>query len=174
MEEKKKQYGTIYQSPVGKLTLISDGENLTKLEFEKEEKLEFSQKSLPILEATKKWLDCYFSGEEPKEKLKIKLQGTEFQKSVWKQIAKIPYGMTTTYGEIAKEIAKQSKIEKMSAQAVGNAVGSNPIAIIIPCHRVVGTKGNLTGFGGGLETKIQLLEIEKMDMNQFFVPKRRK
>ena len=96
--------------------------------------------------------------------------GTPFQLSVWKILQKIPYGKTVTYGEIAKEIAEQKGLSRMSAQAVGGAVGHNEISIIVPCHRVVGTNGSLTGYAGGIDKKVKLLTLENTDMGTFFIP----
>lgn len=128
---------------------------------------------MPIFDKTIKWLDIYFSGQEPDFTPEYKIEKlTPFRKQVIDIMNKIPYGKTITYNDIAKEIAKSKGIEKMSAQAVGGAVGWNPICIIIPCHRVVGTNGSLVGYSGGINNKIKLLEIEKNDMNKFTVPKK--
>ncbi len=128
---------------------------------------------MPIFDKTIKWLDIYFSGQEPDFTPEYKIENlTPFRKQVIDIMNKIPYGKTITYNDIAKKIAKSKGIEKMSAQAVGGAVGWNPICIIIPCHRVVGTNGSLVGYGGGINNKIKLLEIEKNDMNKFTVPKK--
>lgn len=127
-----------------------------------------------ILGDTKKWLDLYFSGEEPNFTPKLKLEGTEFRRDVWKILLKIPYGETLTYKDIAEKLMASGKYERMSSQAVGGAVGHNPISIIIPCHRVVGTSGSLTGYAGGLARKVKLLELEGIDVNKFFMPKNHK
>ena len=128
---------------------------------------------MSVFDKTSKWLDTYFSGQEPDFTPEYKIENlTPFRKQVIDIMNKIPYGKTITYNDIAKEIAKSKGIEKMSAQAVGGAVGWNPICIIIPCHRVVGTNGSLVGYGGGINNKIKLLEIEKNDMNKFTVPKK--
>lgn len=129
------------------------------------------EKDLPIFSDTKRWLDVYFAGEKPDFDLPIHLVGSKFQLRVWKILCDIPYGKTTTYGEIATTLAKETGAAKMSAQAVGGAVGSNNIAIIVPCHRVVGAKGNLTGYAAGLDKKIALLKIENAFDGKFFVPK---
>lgn len=127
----------------------------------------------PLLEQTREWLDRYFAGEKPHiDELPLAPAGSGFRQKVWEILCGIPYGETTTYKEIAQEIAAAQGIDKMSAQAVGGAVGHNPISIIIPCHRVVGTNGSLTGYGGGLEKKIKLLEFEGVDMDRFFIPKK--
>ena len=120
---------------------------------------------------TKKWLDIYFSREEPKFTPKLNIRGSEFRKDVWKILLEIPYGKTLTYKAIAEKLVMSGKYERMSAQAVGGAVGHNPISIIIPCHRVVGASGSLTGYAGGLDRKVKLLELEGLDMNKFFMPK---
>lgn len=173
-------YKTYYQSPLGEILLASDGENLIGLWIDNQKyylgKLEetlIEKENLEIFHKTKIWLDKYFQQEQPKiEELSLKPRGSAFRQNVWKILCDIPYGQTTTYGEIAKKVAKIMQKEKMSAQAVGNAVGHNPISIIIPCHRVVGTNGNLTGYAGGIDKKIKLLEIEKVNMENFFVPKK--
>lgn len=127
-----------------------------------------------ILGDTKKWLDLYFSGEEPNFTPKLKLEGTEFRRDVWKILLEIPYGETLSYKDIANKLMASGKYERMSAQAVGGAVGHNPISIIIPCHRVVGTSGSLTGYAGGLDRKVKLLKLEGIDVNKFFMPKNHK
>ncbi len=128
--------------------------------------------NLPALAQTRAWLDRYFAGERPDPfELPLAPQGSDFRHRVWKILLEIPYGQTVTYGDIAGRLAEESG-GKMSAQAVGGAVGHNPICVIVPCHRVMGAKGNLTGFGGGIATKIKLLEHEKADMEGFFVPKK--
>ena len=127
-----------------------------------------------ILGETKKWLDLYFSGEEPIFTPKLKLEGTEFRRDVWKILLEIPYGETLTYKEITNKLVASGKYERMSSQAVGGAVGHNPISIIVPCHRVVGTSGSLTGYAGGLHRKVRLLELEGIDVNKFFMPKNHK
>ena len=124
-----------------------------------------------IFVKTKKWLDRYFNGEKPKiSELDLAPMGNDFAKNVWKILCEIPYGEVTTYGEIAKKIAKIMNKDKMSAQAIGGAVGHNPISIIIPCHRVVGSNGSLTGYAGGIDKKIKLLEHENVDMSNLYIP----
>ena len=170
------QYTTHYQSPIGGILLTADEIGLTGLWFDGEKYYaahldpEHEKKDTPILEQTKEWLATYFSGREPRSLPPIHMIGTPFQLSVWKMLQKIPYGKTVTYGGIAKEIAKQKGLSRMSAQAVGGAVGHNEISIIIPCHRVVGTNGSLTGYAGGIDKKIKLLTLEKADMGTFFIP----
>lgn len=172
-------YYCTYDAPIGILTMLSDGEYLKGLLFETQLKKDFCRdmifaEELPVFIDTARWLTVYFNGKEPDFTPKIKTEGTEFQEEVWSVLRKISYGTTTTYGEIAKEIAKNRGVEKISPQAVGGAVGSNPIGIIIPCHRVVGATGNLTGYAGGLENKIRLLVLEKTDTSRFFMPKVKK
>lgn len=165
-------YKTLYSSSLGKLTICSDGTNLIGLWLEnqkyfastiQEEMIE--NNTLEIFKKTKNWLDRYFAGERPKiSELPLAPIGGNFRQEVWKILCEIPYGQVTTYGNIAKEIAQRRGIAKMSAQAIGGAVGHNPISIIIPCHRVIGTNGNLTGYDGGIETKIKLLQHEGVNM----------
>ena len=120
---------------------------------------------LPIFTAAKCWLDQYFSGQVPKVEVPIHLEGTDFQKEVWQILCEIPYGQTTTYSKIAKEVAAKRGVSRMSAQAVGGAVGHNPISIIVPCHRVIGSDGSLTGYAGGIDKKIFMLELERKQKN---------
>ena len=166
-----------YNSPISKIYMRSDGKYLTGLWFEgsrdaSKHQYDYEEKNLPIFDKTSKWLDIYFSGKNPDFIPEYKIENlTPFRKQVIDIMNKIPYGTTCTYNDIAKEIAMTKGIEKMSAQAVGGAVGWNPICIIVPCHRVVGTNGSLTGYGGGIKNKIKLLEIEKNDMSKFTVPK---
>ena len=159
-----------YTSPLGGITLSSDGESLTGLWFDGQKyypnKLveESTESELPIFAQTCNWLDIYFSGEEPDFTPSISLQTTTFRKAVYDILLTIPYGQTMTYGEIANILAEQQGVERMSAQAVGSAVGHNPISIIIPCHRVVGADGSLTGYAGGLDKKTALLKLEKYEI----------
>lgn len=155
-----------YISPLGNITLASDSKFLTGLWFDGQKyfphKLisESTEAELPVFTQTVNWLKAYFSGKEPNFNPPISLQTTPFRKAVYDILLTIPYGQTMTYGEIANIIAEQQDIQRMSAQAVGGAVGHNPISIIIPCHRVVGADGNLTGYAGGLDKKIALLKLE--------------
>lgn len=155
-----------YTSLLGGITLASDGEALTGLWFDGQKYFaqtldkENTESELLVFEQTIKWLDIYFSGKAPDFTPPLNLQTTEFCKSVCKIMLTIPYGQTMTYGEIAGIIAKQKNLTRMSAQAVGGAVGRNPISIIIPCHRVIGANGSLTGYAGGLDKKIKLLKLE--------------
>lgn len=167
-----------YNSPLGIINLRSDGEYLTGLWFKgsydnNKNKENSIEKELEIFNETKKWLDIYFSGINPNFTIKIKsLNETPFRKMVDDIMTTIPYGKTMTYGEISSLIAKKKSIKKMSSRAVGHAVGSNNICIILPCHRVVGKNGNLTGYGGGIKNKIELLKLEHNDMSNFIIPKR--
>ena len=171
-------YTNYYNSPIGRITMASEGTALIGLWFEGQKyfadsiKEECTEKVLDIFDDTSRWLDIYFSGKEPDFTPKILITGTPFRKSVAEIMLTIPYGKTMTYGEIANVIAKEKGIAKMSAQAVGGAVGHNSISIIIPCHRVVGTNGSLTGYAGGLDKKIQLLKLEKTDTSGLFVSKK--
>lgn len=161
-------YTTYYNSPIGKILLASKDNKLIELYIEGQKyypinfKEEFCENNNDgILVKTKKWLDRYFDNKKPNiNELELNPIGSQFRKSVWKILCKIPYGKVVTYGTIAKEIAKQRGITKMSAQAIGGAVGHNPIPIIIPCHRVIGANGNLTGYAGGIDKKIFLLKHE--------------
>ena len=168
-------YKTTYLSPIGELMLASDGKALIGL-WKKGQKYHGStlfkdmeeKADLPIFANTKKWLDCYFAKKQPAiSELLLSPIGSDFRQEVWKILCEIPYGKTITYGEIAKKIAKQAKKKTMSSQAVGGAVGHNPISIIIPCHRVVGSNGSLTGYAGGIETKLELLKLEELDVSKF-------
>jgi methylated-DNA-[protein]-cysteine S-methyltransferase len=167
-------YYSTYSAPTGKITLASDGESLCGL-WNGEHRYMYKdlemRDDLPIFDTTKKWLDKYFAGKKPSVKeLPLSPVGSEFRQAVWKILCDIPYGETITYGDIAKIMARKTGKAKMSAQAVGGAVGHNPISIIIPCHRVVGTNGSLTGYGGGIAIKVKLLGHEGVDMSQFFIP----
>ncbi len=125
------------------------------------------KKLLPVFQQTIDWLDIYFSGKESDFMPEIFLSGTPFQMEVWEILKTISYGQTMTYGEIAARIAQQRGLERMSAQAVGGAVGRNPVSILVPCHRVVGTNGSLTGYAGGIDKKVELLRLEGVDIHQF-------
>lgn len=156
-------YYTNYDSILGRLTIVSDDENLTGLYFEGQFDVKDCVKNdeLIIFEAARHWLDSYFKGERvTADLIPIKLSGTDFRLKVWKELLKIPYGEVTTYGAIAKKVGG----DKMSARAVGGAVGHNPISIIVPCHRVIGAGGKLTGYSGGMEKKIKLLQIEGIEI----------
>lgn len=172
------KYITTYNSPLDLINITSEGEYLTGLYFDKSSdsnkfKENYATKDLKIFDETKKWLNIYFSGKIPTFTPKYKIENlTPFRKQVIDILNTIPYGKTITYKDIANIIAKEKRIEKMSSQAVGNAVGWNPICIIIPCHRVIGTNRSLTGYGGGIKNKIGLLEIEKNDISSFIIPKK--
>lgn len=156
-----------YTSPLGIITLAGNNESLTGLWFDGQKyfphKLisESIESVLPIFSQTCNWLDIYFSGRIPDFTPSISLNTSPFRKAVYDILLTIPYGQTMTYGEIANIIAEQNGVERMSAQAVGGVVGHNPVSIIIPCHRVVGADGSLTGYAGGLDRKIELLKLEK-------------
>ena len=151
-------FSTVYESPVGEMLIVSDTESIIGISFKSatDEELTVND-DLPIFQKTKRCLDDYFNGLNPKIDFKLKVEGTEFRKRVWKILSDIPYGETMTYGEIASMISPE-----MSAQAVGGAVGANPIAIVIPCHRVLGKNARLTGYSAGVDKKIELLKIENI------------
>lgn len=157
-----------YQSPLDEITIASNGSAITGLWFARQKHFgaklgeNTANSDLPIFTKAMRWLDVYFAGENPGEIPPIQLDGTPFQLEVWRILQTIPYGERTTYGEIAKNIAKKRGIAKMSARAVGGAVGRNPISIFVPCHRVVGSNGKLTGYAGGIEKKIKLLKLENI------------
>ena len=158
-------YTSHYASPLGGMTLVSDGTALVGLYFDGQkyaaEGLDATrtQKNLPIFEEARRWLDVYFSGRKPDFTPPTAPAGTAFQQSVWEILRTIPYGQTVTYGAIARRIEQNTGC-RMSAQAVGGAVGRNAISILIPCHRVVGTNGSLTGYAGGIDKKERLLQWE--------------
>lgn len=171
-------YTCTYLSPLGEILLAADEIGLTGLWFEGQKYFantlpdeRISQETL-ILKEAKRWLDIYFSGKEPEFIPPLHPEGSAFRQAVWQILLQIPYGQTITYGEIACKIAEMKNISHMSAQAVGGAVGHNEVSIIIPCHRVVGTNGSLTGYAGGVDKKISLLELEHVDMSHLFVPKK--
>lgn len=159
-----------YDSPLGGITLASDGSALTGLWFDGQKYFGATlppiceTRPLPVFEQTVRWLDTYFRGIAPDFTPPLSMQTTPFRKAVWEIMLTIPFGKTMTYGKIADRIAKQRGLSAMSAQAVGGAVGHNSISLIIPCHRVVGTNGSLTGYAGGLERKLRLLTLEKADI----------
>jgi methylated-DNA-[protein]-cysteine S-methyltransferase len=173
-------YFTTYPSLVGVMTLACKDGNLVGVWIAGQkyhggaipEKM-IEKDGIPIFNAAKNWLDRYFAGEKPAiSELPLAPIGGEFRQEVWSILCEIPYGEVTTYGGIAKRMAVKMNREKMSSQAVGGAVGHNPIAVIIPCHRVVGSNGSLTGYAGGLGTKVKLLELEGVNMSRLFVPAR--
>ena len=156
-----------YPSPIGSITISSNGTALTGLWFDGQKYFAqtlskpYEENLLPVFEDTIKWLDIYFGGAVPDFTPELYVHSTPFRKAVYDILLTIPYGQTMTYGEIAANLAHQMGKKKMSAQAVGGAVGHNPISIIIPCHRVVGADGKLTGYAGGLKRKQFLLDIER-------------
>ena len=155
-------YAAYYFSPLGRIVLMSDGTALTELDFAEgvpEVSAVHTQKDLPVFREVCRWLDVYFAGRDPGTLPPLAPHGTAFQQAVWNILCGIPYGTTTTYGRIAAHIAA-ARGGRMSAQAVGGAVGRNPISILIPCHRVIGTDGSLTGYAGGLDKKEALLRLE--------------
>ena len=155
-------YAAYYFSPLGRIVLMSDGTALTELDFAEgvpEVSAVHTQKDLPVFREVCRWLDVYFAGRDPGALPPLAPHGTAFQQAVWNILRGIPYGTTTTYGGIAARIAA-ARGGRMSAQAVGGAVGRNPISILIPCHRVIGANGSLTGYAGGLDKKEYLLELE--------------
>ena len=173
------KYKSYCESPVGMILLESDGKYLTALQikgqrhYEEKEPERIEKNDLLVFQKAKKWLEEYFQQKNPPIKdLPIKFSGSEFQEKVWKHLLEIPYGQVVTYKEIAKKVAQDLGKEKMSAQAVGGAVGKNPLSIIIPCHRVIWKDNNLTGYGGGIDKKIKLLEIEGVDTTKYHLPKR--
>ena len=171
-------YTSQYVSPLGAITLACDEEAVTGLWFNGQKHFgnilppDTQGRERPLLKEAKKWLDIYFSGREPDFLPPLRYDSTPFRKAVCDIMLTIPYGRTMTYGDIAARVAHQRGLEKMSAQAVGGAVGHNPISLMIPCHRVVGTGGSLTGYGGGIARKVKLLELEHVDMKGLVVPKR--
>ena len=177
------KYEDHYSSPLGEMLMEADEDGLTGLWFcdqKTEEKIESSEKKKTCDEAvqsvfsdTKRWLDLYFSGKDPGFAPKLHTNGSPFQQRVLQILCDIPYGRTKTYKEIADQIAAERGIKKMASQAVGGAVGNNPISLIIPCHRVVGAHGNLTGYGGGMDRKEALLRLEGAYQEHFHRPKKK-
>ena len=163
-------------SPLGGITLASDGEALTGLWFDGQRFYADTlaspcrEEALPVFHETERWLSCYFSGREPDFTPPLRLRGTPFRLAVWELLLRIPYGQTQTYGQLARTLAKEQGISAMSAQAVGGAVGRNPISIIVPCHRVLGAGGQLTGYAGGLDKKQLLLALERAGLPTRFLP----
>ena len=173
-------FSTTYDTGlIGELTLASDGESIIGCWFENDrlfgdtvEGPLIANDDVPVFDDARQWLDKYFKGENPAiTELPLNPNGSDFRHLVWQKIREIPYGTTTTYGEIARQIEFETG-KRVSSQAVGGAVGHNPLCVIVPCHRVMGANGNLPGFGGGLDTKVKLLEHERVDMRRFFRPKK--
>ena len=167
-----------YDSPLGGILLAADEVGLTGLWFDGQKYFarglpaERVERNTPVLSEAKRWLDVYFTGREPDFMPPLHPVGSAFRQGVWDILLQIPYGQTTTYGEIARQLAAKPELARMSAQAVGGAVGHNEISIIIPCHRVVGANGSLTGYAGGIDKKVKLLTLEHTDMSGLFVPQR--
>ena len=167
-----------YNSPLGGILLAADEIGLTGLWFNGQKYFArslpagYTEQNTPALSEAKRWLEVYFTGKKPDFMPPLHIVGSAFRRAVWEILLQIPYGKTTTYGEIARQLSEKMGLSRMSAQAVGGAVGHNKIAIIIPCHRVVGTNGSLTGYAGEIDKKRKLLELEQTDMTGFFVPKK--
>lgn len=173
-------YLSEYSSLLGAVTLACDEyDNLIGLWFKGQKYYKRTifgdvvNYDTPYIVFVKKWLDGYFAGKRPSiSELKLLPSGSDFYRTVWGILCEIPYGKVVTYGDVAKKIAEKTGIERMSAQAVGGAVGHNPISIIIPCHRVVGANGSLTGYAGGIDKKAELLKFEGVDISRFYIPKK--
>lgn len=172
------QYISRDQTPLGGVLLAADETGLTGLWFEGQKYFaqgldgEHEERESPLLARAKAWLAVYFSGREPEFEVPLHLTGTAFQKEVWALLRTIPYGQTTTYGALAARLAAQRGLPHLSPQAVGGAVGHNKVSILVPCHRVVGAHGSLTGYAGGIDKKRALLALERADMTALFAPKR--
>ena len=171
-------YTMYYDSPLGRFLLAEKDQALVGLWMEGQK---YFGEGLPagppicgssaVLSAAENWLDRYFSGEKPNpQELTLRPAGTPFRQVLWKLLCEIPYGETTTYGKLARNAAQQMHRPSMSGQAVGGAVGHNPISIIIPCHRVVAANGSLAGYAGGIERKLQLLTLEGVDISRLHMP----
>lgn len=169
-------YTSTYQSPVGEMLLAADENAVAGVWFNGQKYYAHcldknnEPKETHIIKELKRWLDTYFQGKEPDFDLPVNMIGSPFQLEVWNILREIPYGETTTYNEIAKIIAKNRGLKRMSAQAVGTAVGRNNISIVVPCHRVVGVNNSLAGYAGGIDKKITLLKLEKSFKDEFYVP----
>ncbi len=170
------QYACKYESPLGGITLATDDDGITGIWFDGQKyfprtlSAKHTERPHPLLERATEWLDIYFSGRNPGFDVPLHMDGSPFRTTVWNILLRIPYGRTVTYGDIAREIARQQGMATMSAQAVGGAVGRNPVSIIVPCHRVVGSGGSLTGYAGGLWRKERLLALERTDTAGLFIP----
>lgn len=166
-----------YDSPLGRIFLAADEAGMTGLWFEGQKYFAqglpaaHTRQDTPVLSEARRWLDVYFTGREPDFLPPLHPAGSPFRQAVWALLLQIPYGETTTYGQLARQLEKRQGLPRVSAQAVGGAVGHNPLSILIPCHRVVGTNGSLTGYAGGIEKKVALLTLEHADLSGFFVPK---
>ena len=169
-------YTQHYESPLGGILLAADETGLTGLWFDGEKyyadnlAAEHEARDTQALGAAKRWLDVYFAGKEPDFLPPLHPIGSAFRQEVWQLLLEIPYGQTTTYGALARRLAERRGLRHMSAQAVGGAVGHNEISILLPCHRVVGTSGSLTGYAGGIDKKLSLLRLEQVDLSGVFVP----
>ncbi len=170
------QYTAAYEAPIGRLLLAGDEAGLTGLWLEGGKYFGDTldaghiKKEIPVLKETKRWLALYFSGREPDFMPPLHLTGSPFRMTVWEILQQIPYGKTMTYGEISLLAAEKMGKSRMSAQAVGNAVGHNPVSILVPCHRVIGADGSLTGYAGGVDKKAALLTLEGVDMSALYFP----
>ena len=165
------RYTQHYPSPLGEILLAADDEGLTGLWFVENQKhmgegltKDAEERPSPFFDDAARWLDVYFSGRDPGFTPRLHLTGPAFRNHVGGLLLKIPYGTTTTYGELARTIARERDVGHMSSRAVGGAVGHNPISLIVPCHRVLGSDGSLTGYGGGLERKLALLRLEGVEV----------
>jgi len=171
------KYLCAFPSPLGRLTLASDGISITGLWMEGQKyyaatlEPDTREQSLPVFDSAREWLGSYFSGKNPAFQLPLAPEGSPFRLSVWNILRDIPYGQVITYGEIAKQLESLTQ-QRVSAQAVGGAVGHNPISIVIPCHRVVGSDGSLTGYAGGIQAKVLLLQLEGVPMDRLYIPKK--
>ena len=170
-------YTTHYQSPLGGITLASDGDALVGLWFDGQKYFadalaeQYQERDdLPVFDDTRRWLDIYFSGKAPDFTPRLSMRAGDFRRRVWEIMLGIPFGHTMTYGQIARQIARERGIPTMSTQAVGGAVGHNSISLIIPCHRVVGSNGSLTGYAGGIDKKLRLLQMEGALQPSLFIP----
>lgn len=161
-------YGSMYESPIGRIWISADDGGLTAVHFAEpgEAQRESDAAGAEAVRLARRWLDLYFEGHVPDFLPPLHLQGSDFQRAVWRRLLRIPYGTVCTYGEIARDMA-QERGAPMAAQAVGGAVGRNPIAILVPCHRVVGAHGRLTGYAAGLAKKKYLLAREGLDLDHF-------
>lgn len=179
MKSEQKIFSCVYRSPIGKMILQSDGGSISGLYFDSSRLIgkasginSDTYDSLGVFDLARDWLDRYFAEKKPDpSEIPVCLSGSSFCREVWDELKKIPYGKVVTYGEIAKALAAKSASGKMSAQAVGYAVGHNPVSVIVPCHRVIGAGGNLTGYAAGLDKKAALLSLEGVDTDTFFIPK---
>ncbi len=171
-------FTTHLPTPLGEITLASNGQALTGLWFSGQKYYGSTlngpceERALPVFDQTREWLELYFAGVRPDFPVPLSLNGSPFRLEVWEILRQIPYGETVTYGAIARQIAAKQGRSPFSAQAVGGAVGHNPISILIPCHRVIGSHASLTGYAGGIPKKIELLKLEGVDVSQLTVPKK--